>query len=232
MIVGFQNCSNTQFSSATDENVLASINDHDGGDDQITVICDPFSPGSACAPNNPVGLLANVYYYPNGVGVQNYIDHGTLLPILIQLSNLNIPFRKWTEGFPKNDGTLLKDNNGNDLVEYFAMDLKGYLELVAGYTEGDYDFALASDDGAILNIDGQVIVDNDGTHATQWKCSSKSVNLIRGESHSMRVRYYQGPRENIELRVFWRPASMRGQPCGESGGWSIVPPQVLHHRGM
>jgi hypothetical protein len=232
LVVAFQNCAQQQFSNV-DSQTLASTSDSGedtgvvpAGNDSPTV-CDPFSAGSVCAIKS--GLLANVYYYPNGVGVQNYIDYGTLLPIYIQLSNLNIPLRKWTDGFPGLNGNLLADNSGNPLVEYFALDLKGYLELVAGFSEDSYEFALASDDGAILDIDGEVVVDNDGTHPTQWKCSTKSINLMRGQQHAMRVRYYQGPRDQIALQVFWRPIALHGQPCDATGGWTIVPPEVLHH---
>lgn len=45
----------------------------------------------------------------------------------------------------------------------------------------------------------------------------------------MQVRYFQGPRIFIALQVFWRPASMHYEPCDSTGGWSIVPAELLSH---
>ncbi|UYL08379.1 PA14 domain-containing protein [Bdellovibrio sp. SKB1291214] len=225
LVLGFQNCAKQGFSQVTAE--AAGV--VDAGDGAQTV-CDPFSDShssSDCSEGE--GLLGNVYYYLKGVGVQNYIDKGTLLPIYVQMSNLDIPLRSWLDGFPGPDGTQLKQSDGTDLNEYFALNLKGYLMLNSKYSSGQYEFAIASDDGSILNIDGQEVVNNDGTHSVTWACSGKSVQLTEGSKHSIQVRYYQGPRYYIALQVFWRPASMHNKPCNSTGGWTVVPSDVLFH---
>ncbi|WP_168196606.1 PA14 domain-containing protein [Bdellovibrio sp. ZAP7] len=228
LVLGFQNCSPQGFSQVSPQ---AAAGIADAGDGAQTV-CNPFSNSqssnsSDCSTGD--GLLGNVYYFLKGVGVQNYIDLGILLPIYVQMSDLNIPQRSWVDGFPGPNGVKLTQADGTDLNEYFALNLKGYLQLNSSYPSGAYEFAISSDDGAILNIDGQEIVNNDGTHSLAWACSGQSVQLTQGTKHNMQVRYYQGPRIYIALQVFWRPASMHNKPCDSTGGWSIVPAELLSH---
>ena len=217
----YQNCSSVKF--VPEE--IASVQSPSGDPE---VVCDPFSSGSACAEAG-AGLLGNVYYLPDAIGsVQEYIDRGTKLNILVQLTNLNIPQRSWTDGFPGGTG-VIKDPSGGDLIEYFALDLKGYLKLNGNQPEGDYQFAIASDDGAIFDLDGREIVNNDGRHSVTWACSKAPVNLRTNVIHQMRLRYYQGPRVMIALQVFYRPASESGRPCGENGNFKILPAEILYH---
>ncbi|MGD1979529.1 MAG: PA14 domain-containing protein [Akkermansiaceae bacterium] len=53
----------------------------------------------------------------------------------------------------------------------------------------NYEFFLGSDDGSRLSIDGELEIDNDGTHPMQVK--KKKVKLEKGE-HRFRVTYFQG----------------------------------------
>lgn len=62
--------------------------------------------------------------------------------------------------------------------------LRGYLYIPA---DAAYGFVLISDDGSVLDIDGQRVVDNDGEHATIVR--SAQVALRKGY-HSIEVRYF------------------------------------------
>jgi hypothetical protein len=53
---------------------------------------------------------------------------------------------------------------------------------------GAYTFATASDDGSWVYVDGQLVVDNGGGHATTLK--QATVRLDRGV-HSLFVKYFQ-----------------------------------------
>ena len=55
-------------------------------------------------------------------------------------------------------------------------------------TAGSYTFYLGSDDGSVLYIDGQPVINNDGLHATQEKTAT--VTLSAG-SHQIEVRYFE-----------------------------------------
>ncbi len=67
-----------------------------------------------------------------------------------------------------------------------AVVFEGYLTLA---TAGSYSFALASDDGSKLYIDGKQVVDNDGDHGVIT--ANGSVDLQPGR-HAIRVEWFNG----------------------------------------
>lgn len=103
----------------------------------------------------------------------------------ICLNQLDITSRDFQEGFPGVD----------NLIEWFALNINFKLNVE---TAGDHTFALTSDDGSILNIDGVDVVLNDGQHGAIRK--EATVNLSAG-SHAVNIRYFQGPRFSIALEL-------------------------------
>ena len=71
-------------------------------------------------------------------------------------------------------------------AEGFGLRWRGYIQVPA---DGVYRFALSSDDGARLLIDGSVVVDRDGPQSPGG--SIGSVALARG-LHAFELRYFQG----------------------------------------
>lgn len=69
--------------------------------------------------------------------------------------------------------------------------------------EGDVEFRVLADDGAVLKIDGMTIVDNDGSHSP---AASKTgpVHLVVG-THAITVDYFQASGQ-VALQVFAKPA--------------------------
>lgn len=240
-VLTFQNCGRAKMIAVGDDTSLnaglgvgaiASVNPAG----VPPTVCDPFSASSACppssTPNGPTpGLRGNVYTYRNGVGVDEYITKGKLLPVFVILSQLDIPVRSWTTGFPAPGGGSLLDDQNNVLDEYFAFDLNGDFTLPNSLPEGDYQFAINSDDGSVLLMDGAEVVNNDGTHAMQFKCAPAKVTLAHGVAHKTRLKYYQGPRTEIGLQVYMRPWSKKSKPCDASAaaGLTIIPAAGLSH---
>lgn len=74
----------------------------------------------------------------------------------------------------------------NPKAEWFAVEYKGYLKVEA---DDVYTFYLNSDDGALLFIDDELVVDNDGFHYAQEKVGS--IALAQGY-HSLRIAYFEG----------------------------------------
>lgn len=238
LLVFFQNCSRVALAEVppSDKSSLLEVQPvHTDNTDlpEDPVACDPFSPmpTADCDVTSGEGLIGNIYYLPDGHGVQTYIDHGEKLKVTLLMSHFDIPTRTWTDGFPGDSGQPLLQSDGSVLNEWFALDLKGQLTLPTSMAEGMYQFALMSDDGSILDIDGQKIVDNDGTHPTEWKCGAM-VNLKHGQPRSIRVRYYQGPRVEIALRLLMRPSSHAHGSCDFDGQFQIVPAEALSHSVM
>ena len=107
--------------------------------------------------------------------------------------NLAITLRPFSAGFP---------GVQSDLVEWFAIRFSGRIVIPA---DGMYGFQTCSDDGSKLLIDGTMVVNNDGVHARS--CAQGMAMLTAGE-HPIVVEYFQGPRYEIGLELFWTPPQM------------------------
>jgi hypothetical protein len=84
-------------------------------------------------------------------------------------------------GTVKRIGIDVTDRGSN-----FGLVFSGYL---AAPASGEYTFYTSSDDGSALSIDGQKVVDNDGSHGMQERHGK--VTLSKGP-HLVRVEYFQG----------------------------------------
>jgi hypothetical protein len=111
-------------------------------------------------------------------------DFSKLKPAgVIYTQYLCVPYRQFDEGFP----------GVTDRFEWFAIDYKGSFWVSK---PGTYRFALASDDGSILYIDGKRVIRNDKQHPVTEKF--EKVKLKAG-AHTIRVSYFQGPRHHVAL---------------------------------
>src|SRR5262245_23242632 len=87
----------------------------------------------------------------------------------------------------------------------YGLRFEGYLEVEA---DSFYRFAVESDDGAVLTIDDEVVVDNDGNHGPQ--VVTGHVPLRRG-LHKFSLRYYQSEGGAV-LGVAWADEDGELQP--------------------
>lgn len=112
----------------------------------------------------PSGLRGDIYYLPSNT--QSLARLARLRPQgSIYTTSLNVPPQSFLAGFP---GITKR-------FEWFAIDYSGKFWIEK---PGLYRFRLVSDDGAMLYIDGQLIVDNDGVHSTEVRLGS--VRLAGG----------------------------------------------------
>lgn len=96
--------------------------------------------------------------------------------------------RDFTAGFPGASGLL---------TEFFALRFTGR---IAVPETGPYILKVLSDDGARLYLDGNLVVDNDGTHTKQT--ASGTVNLVQG-THTFKLDYFQAAQPHLALQLFW-----------------------------
>lgn len=108
---------------------------------------------------------------------------------VIYTSALNVRRHDFLDGFP----------GVSDRYEWFAIEYTGRFWIEE---PGRYEFALNSDDGSKLFIDGKRVIDNDGRHAV--RIESARADLTRGV-HDIRVEYFQGPRWDVALILGVRP---------------------------
>jgi hypothetical protein len=191
------------------------------------VICDPFAgPLGLCKG----GLVGEIYYLNQAQQstfnslrpktVNFYFTDGTKLNAVVNLLSLFGSTRRFNLGFPTADGNLVKDDQGNTLVEYFAFNLATVIHLDVDNSDvskrdepGYYQFATISDDGTLLNVKRtvtgtwEVLVNNDGNHATRMGCATDTIQFDADTRLPAQIQYYQGPRDYIALTLMWRKVS-------------------------
>jgi hypothetical protein len=95
---------------------------------------------------------------------------------------------------------------GLDMSEWYGLDIRFTLNMP---NESDRDFVLLCDDGCVLYVDDQEVVNADGLHGVEAVMGT--VHLSQGV-HQMRVRYFQGPGDGA-LMLGWKKA---GAPTSET----------------
>jgi len=79
--------------------------------------------------------------------------------------------------------------------------------------EGDYEFFTDSDDGSRLYVDGELVVDNDGLHASRTVIGSRTLSA---GSHSLRVEFFEKSGGQV-LEVGYRTGDPAFQPIPGDG---------------
>ncbi|RYZ89775.1 MAG: hypothetical protein EOP06_08855, partial [Proteobacteria bacterium] len=214
-------------SKVTSESVMSSkfdLNLHP----MNKTICDPFD-GTNNTQVTAQGVLGTLFYKtaatPNLSGANDYVNRGKKSDKSLFFADINVPTRLFNQGFSTQTTSVLKDDSGNKLVEYFGIKFESNLQLSEADTEGDYELALLSDDGSRLRIKDPVddtwkeIIDNDGDHNTRMGCATRTIKMTRRTSIPIEVTYYQGPREHIANVLIWRKASEAGKDssCNQAG---------------
>lgn len=222
------------------------------------IVCDP----GASTTTSTGGLVAELYYMnwtgsANATTVMNFFDPAmaTKSPQKIFFSQINTPPQIFNKGFVTKAGSVIKDDAGNNLQEWFALKFFSELRISKVEDEGLYEFASLSDDGHVFEafIDGKwkKIIDDDGLHPPKWGCSSNMIELKKDVPVPIRVYYYQGPALHISNVLHWRKSagiSLGDKECGKystdyfydavtstpqqpykdllTRGWIVVPPSV------
>ena len=128
------------------------------------------------------GFKGDIYLI--GEGADRLPNFKKLKPVgSVYTPHLFVTIRNFREGFP----------GVTDRFEWFAIDYHARFWISK---PGKYGFALTSDDGSKLYIDGKTIIDNDGTHPPAR--ATATVKLKEGV-HRIRVSYYQGPASQVAL---------------------------------
>lgn len=165
-----------------------------------------------CADASDRHMVADVYRL--NVGTQSVSELRWRRPVKrVCLAQLNITPRSFREGFPGMGSTN----------EWFGMDIRFTVNVAETAT---WELMLLADDGAVLSIDDENVIDNDGIHAPTPVAAI--VKLEKG-LRNFRVRYFQGPGPDLALMLAWKkpgaadygylPRSLIGRPPA-----SMLPP--------
>lgn len=115
------------------------------------------------------------------------------------MSNLNIPMRNFTEGFP----------GFPDLKAWFILDIHFLLDAPEA---GNYTFLLDSDDGSIVTINGETLINVDGLRNGNLKIFERREKELNKTGNVVRVQYMQGPGFDLALQLKWiRPGESEAE---------------------
>lgn len=89
--------------------------------------------------------------------------------------------------------------------DWFMIRYRGHFSVPV---DGEYTFSVRADDGAIVHVDGQLVVDNGGMHAPRTR--SGRLHLYRG-GHDIRVDYFQAT-GRVALQLFITPPERDRMP--------------------
>lgn len=152
---------------------------------------DPFQPCAAKGMGSTTQpIVAKVYQLRNGAtSIAEKTWDQSMYKTKICMTGFDVPERIFTDGFP----------GIPNLFEWFGIDARAKIVVP---TSGSYKFRILSDDGSILTIDNQVVINHDGQHPPSSK--DGTVQLTQG-MHELKVVYFQGPANQIALQLFWTP---------------------------
>ena len=109
---------------------------------------------------------------------------------------------------PESTGILPRPEMCKELQrEHWGATLEGTFDAPS---DDVYEFALTSDDGSRLYIDGKLVVDHDGLHSSETKAGF--IGLARG-AHKIRVEYFNKT-GGAELNILWRNSRTKPGPMG------------------
>ncbi len=137
------------------------------------------------------GLIGKYYYNIECIGT----------PFLSRVENNDISF-------------TYNDETQKPYRSPFGIEWEGYLSIAQ---KGVYQFATKSDDGSVVYINGNLVVDNDDLHAMRH---ISGVTSLDEGFHHLRVKYFDGGGGAV-MEFLWTPPG---------GSESLVPVQVLFHK--
>ncbi|MFZ4404516.1 MAG: hypothetical protein ACOYOK_10490 [Pseudobdellovibrionaceae bacterium] len=189
-------------------------------------VCDPF--GDNRSDHLKSGLTANLFYQtknsPRFYSTDDYMTKAKMSEQKLFFMDLNVPTRLFNTGFMTSTRDVLKDDQGQKLIEYFGLKFETVIRLSEDDAPGNYEFALLSDDGSKMtflnsNKQNEVLIDNDGDHPTKMGCSNKTIYMDDKTNLSSIIQYYQGPRMHIANVLLWRKSDTAGKDsaCGSTG---------------
>lgn len=227
-------------------------------------ICNPMGNEEESTNNMNKGLVGEIRLLKsnNDSGrnlLSTYLDENKSYKVdgvKLFASQVNVPSRYFSEGFETKENIAI-EIGGRKLDEWFNVNYESILKINDSTLQGEYEFAIVSDDGARLYFDDlnddlleKLYLRKDSTQAPAMLCASdfsnaRIIDLRAGMAHRLKINYFQGPRYHIALQLFWRKKDLsisKSPLCGRgigdaqqdqlhSEGWEIVPPSVFNLPG-
>lgn len=184
------------------------------------LVCDPFQSDETSSLSFENGLKAELYTVEDssevGDSVVDYIDRAKKSPFKMFFNRLSFGTQKFVSGFLNEAGGVIHNQLKEIIHEHFAIKLTGSLILHQDQDEGEYEFSMIADDGAVFRIfyEGQWIevLNGDGSHPTTYSCGITSLSLKKGTSYPVEILYFQARKNSpIAFVALWRQAHPNGK---------------------
>lgn len=172
------------------------------------VVCDPFGGTGTVSPDK--GIMASLFYSTTAKyeTTEDYVQKATRSRQRLFFTDMNVPTRVFSAGFSTQANDVVKDDNGEKLIEYFGIKFESMLMLSPNMPEGLYELGVLADDGVVVKakINGtwQTLINNDQIHPTKMGCTNTMVQFNRNTALPIEVTYFQGPRYHISNVLMWR----------------------------
>ena len=108
----------------------------------------------------------------------------------------------------------VRDDNFKDLSDNFVLKAEGYLDINKSQ---NYAFRTWSDDGSVLYLNGNKLIDNDGMHGVDYK---ENMVYLKEGLYKLQLDFMQGVGGKF-LSLNWKPED------GEA--WAVIPMSRLLH---
>lgn len=165
------------------------------------------------------------YYYPSGITSKMEEEATYMKAKIVNPSKKGISYTYYEGRFKHTDHMKTKGQKTSEGVmpfitieqapakDHFGYDFRGLIQVPA---TGVYNFSCYSDDGSMLYIDGQLVVDNNGSHSAERNAGR--IALDKG-FHDIQVLYFEDYMGE-ELKVFVSSKDIKEQPLPSS--WLFV----------
>ena len=198
---------------------------------------DPTSPEYGYTTNLNIGNFGDLWNSP----------HSQTAGTAFYFSNINIENQRFSDGFritdaagatvpltypiatPTPEGLSaplpgISPNLSNLIVSYFALEFSFNLQLPADSPDMAYDFRVASDDGSLTYVNGNLeipYINNDGVHAVVVQQSASPLILSATKPTSFLIDWFQGPPYYLQLILSYRLT-------GSNQPFVVVPANLFH----
>lgn len=188
----------------------------------------------------------------NKSSIIDLLNPEKLIPIdQFRSLEINTAPRFYDIGVVGREHEIIQDpRSNNELLEYYLIKYEGLLEIKDPSMNGEYEFALISDDGVLLKLNNKTVIKTNLYHSPRMDCMEKSIKVKVNKPIKIDLYYHQGMKNHVANMLVWRKVKtidagsevschskkIASSYCGKdiwntkplfNEGWEVVPQTIL-----
>jgi len=188
----------------------------------------------------------------NKSSIIDLLNPEKLIPIdQFRSLEINTAPRFYDKGVVGREQETIQDPRSNkELLEYYLIKYEGLLEIKDPSMNGEYEFALVSDDGVLLKLNNKTVIKTNLYHSPRMDCMEKSIRVKVNKPIKIDLYYHQGMKNHVANMLVWRKVKtintssevschnkkIASSYCGKNiwntkplfnEGWEVVPQTIL-----